>query len=285
MVALRDDTIRGYQLPLGVELFSGLDHGASILALALAPDGRSMVSAGRGGRLLLWDLDADGDSSKEGVNLSSEGWDIFSAAFNPARLVTGDVELATGDTMGRVRIWRVGPGVAPSSAVRELPFPGGTVVALGYTPSGHRLVAADDDGRLRVWDRVGGAWTVRANTTVNSPRALAVGPSLVAVAGGRRARRLTLLDLETATQQARWSLASDGEALAWSPRYDVIAAGGKKALSFWRPDREQGLVSGQTGVHDGIRDLAYVSGGGYLVTAEGKSLLIWAVTETREEDP
>src|SRR5262249_27450717 len=71
-------------------------HRDDISGLAVAPDGRTMATAGKDGVVRLWDL-ATGTAR---ATVQSSGREALSVAFSPA----SDL-LASGDVEGQVRVW------------------------------------------------------------------------------------------------------------------------------------------------------------------------------------
>jgi hypothetical protein len=124
-----------------------LEPSGSPPALALAPDGRAVVTADRG-QVRLWES-ATGkprrpwEAAAAAVAISADG-----------RLVAG------GDDRGRVHVWHAGTG-------REWTFAGhdGPVTALAFAAGG-RLMSLGADGTALIWDTAGlkpdpSQWKVR----------------------------------------------------------------------------------------------------------------------------
>src|SRR5262245_26267995 len=112
-----------------------------VLALAFAPDGRSMGSGAIGG-VTVWRVGASGLTPVAGAVVP--GWPVHALAFSPA----GDrLAFAAGDNV--VRLWRPGGADGPTSvAVSEHCH----VRGLGFDMGGRRLAALDTWGRVLRWD-------------------------------------------------------------------------------------------------------------------------------------
>lgn len=157
-------------------------HGGPVNAVAFAPDGRLLATAGSDGRVLLRRV-----ADRSTVASFTAPGRVRTVAFSPDGRT-----LAAGSTDGPVRLWPVGGGGGPASVLppstagaRALAFaPDGSVLAVGtadgtvqlrdpagdhrevatlsghtarvnalaYAPDGRSLVSAGADGTVRVWD-------------------------------------------------------------------------------------------------------------------------------------
>jgi WD40 repeat protein len=143
------------------KLNKDLDY--TVQALALSPDQRTLVSAGRFNRLVLWNL-ANPKARPQRISFQGGQNDlIWSAAFGAPNL------LATSDSRGFITLWDL--GACKSSATNSPPSQpdipvdidcairdqwqghGSTssVRAIAFSADGRLLVSAGDDGRVVLW--------------------------------------------------------------------------------------------------------------------------------------
>jgi WD40 repeat protein len=197
-------------------------HTAGVVALAFAPDSRTLASGGWDATVRLWDISTGGDLAV----LAGHTGAVRSLAF------TGDgATLVSGSADGTVKLW----DVAGRRERATLAGHAGPVRSVAVTPDGRTVVSGGDDGTVRLWD--GAAFEPRTVLTghAGTVRAVAVAPDGRLVASGGEDGALRLWD--AASGRRRGDLAGDGEpvwALAVSANGRVLAsAGGGTAVRLW----------------------------------------------------
>src|SRR5262245_40813372 len=122
-------------------------HTDAVLGLALSPNGRHAVSAGKDGTLRLWDI----ASGKEARVFTQQPQAILAAAFSPR----GDQVLsASGVT---VRLWDMETGQEAARFVGHT----NAVRCVAFSPDGRRALSGGDDKAVRVWELPSARETVR----------------------------------------------------------------------------------------------------------------------------
>jgi WD40 repeat protein len=115
------------------------EEGGGVEAVAFAPDGRTLASCGRHGRVRLWDLRTGIPRRK----LDCEDVRQWCLTFSP----DGRTLLAGGDD-GAIRSWDLSQTPVP----QYLPAPAGDINALAFAPDGATLAVADPFGTVTFWD-------------------------------------------------------------------------------------------------------------------------------------
>jgi hypothetical protein len=183
--ACGDENGRLYLVPAAdlphapVELHT--EHDRQVSALAFSHDGKKLVSAGKDGKVLLWDTEkrelirpiAVPNSPAEVVAISSDGatvvwgcddgivriWDgkevveaAAGAAPRPritALALTPDGKSAySGDSDGVIRSWNLAK-LTESSERKKLD---GKVTSLAFSPDGRTYVTSDAGKNIKIWD-------------------------------------------------------------------------------------------------------------------------------------
>ena len=168
-------------------------HGDGVRAVAMAPDGQTVVSGAEDGKLLRFDLQKPASPP---MLLGS-----FPTGVRSVALADSGNLLAAGSADGLLWIWDLRhPGAPPRVLPPQL---GGAVGALAFQPGGPLLAAGSADGSLRVWD---------------PDRAASLAASF---AGGDKRVAAVAFSPDGGTLAA--GLAQGGGALLWDLRQPVAA--------------------------------------------------------------
>jgi WD40 repeat protein len=124
------------------------DPDSRVAALAFAPDGRSLASAGFDSVIRLWDLAA----RRERATFQGHPSVVLSLAFAP-----DGKTLASGAGDGTLKLWDAGSGQPRAS------YPGhvSAVTCVRFAPDGRTLASGGGDGTIKLWDLTGGAGPLR----------------------------------------------------------------------------------------------------------------------------
>lgn len=139
--AKEDDAVRLWDMATGrlLRVYRGHQHG--VTAIAFAPTGKRLVSAGGSGEVLLWDL----VTGRKIEILADSGGEVAAAAFSPdGRCVR------TVGAGGWVRAWDLPRAGHPAYEIRTDAF------SRPASSGDGTLVAAAHDGIARIWDTASG---------------------------------------------------------------------------------------------------------------------------------
>ncbi|MFB1485303.1 WD40 repeat domain-containing protein [Corallococcus sp. RDP092CA] len=251
----------------GGALLERLDaHHASVMSVALSPDGRTFASGGMDGVLNVWrrpELPAE-------AVLGGQGDWVEALAFSQDR------ELLAGSEAGWRR-WRVAEGTDPA------PAPGGAeaAVSLAVSPDRERIAVGTMKGRALVLDARSGRVLLELPGVNGSVRAVAFSPdgALVAVAGDPDIQLWSVSDgrpvglLQGHTGKV-WALAFD------STGRRLASGGADKTARTWDVARRQPLLRLDLG--EPVRAVAFTPSEPHLVTAGMRQpLRVWDAEEGR----
>jgi WD40 repeat protein len=140
--ASTDKTVRLWDLQTGRQLLR-LDHGAGVWSLALAPDGRRLLSGARDHELRLHDLDRL-------VRQRAEPLGPHQGSVNPVRITPDGQVVVSGGWDKTIRLWDVKRG----QVTRELRGHVAGIYGVDVSPDGKLIVSGgwDKDKTVRLWD-------------------------------------------------------------------------------------------------------------------------------------
>ncbi|MFI5461086.1 MAG: c-type cytochrome domain-containing protein, partial [Isosphaerales bacterium] len=209
-------------------------HSDSILAAAVAPDGKTLATAGYDKQVLIWDL----ATGKVVRSLKDHSDSVYGLAF-----ARDGKTLASCAADRTVKLWDWTTGkrtVSLSESTAEL-------YAVVFTPDGSRLLAAGVDRSIRIWRVAGGEVRLERSAFAHDAPIVrlavsADGTRLASSAEDRTVRLWkldTLTPLESIPAQPDWV-----QALAFSPDGRRLALGLYDGLlALWDPAaRKMGMV-------------------------------------------
>ncbi|MBA4066386.1 MAG: hypothetical protein C0501_22265 [Isosphaera sp.] len=118
-------------------------HDGPVVAVAFAPDGKTVLTAGGDGAARVWETETGNLIGEPARHRAA----VVAAAFAP----DGKTFL-TASWDGSVRTWRTDTG---GPVGRSMPHPG-RVLAAAYSPDGRLILSGGEDGAGRLWDAATG---------------------------------------------------------------------------------------------------------------------------------
>ncbi|MFZ3495115.1 helix-turn-helix domain-containing protein [Streptomyces sp. 5.8] len=247
-------------------------HGGPVNAVAFAPGGRTLATAGSDGKVLLRRV-----ADRSTVAAFTAPGRVRTVAFSPDGRT-----LAAGSTDGPVRLWPVGAG--SGGAVSVLPPSTAGARAVAFAPDGGTLAVAAADGTIRLLDPAGEhrergvltGHTARVNTLAYAPD----GRSLVSAGADGTVR---LWDTRRAEPAAVLE-GHTGEVLgaAFAPDGRTVATGGvDRTVRLWDVGGRRATAT-LAGHSDDVNSVAYTPDGTTVISGGGDGTTrLWDVRGAR----
>ncbi len=231
-MAVRDGSLQIWDAQAGKQMATWEAHRRSANSLAFSPDGESLASTGNDAMVRLWNLAAFHQSRLVEFPLKAEM--IGGAVAVPAVRFSPDGSLLASVDLGAIRLRDPRTQRLVRTLRTSLP-----VFTIEFSPDGHLLAAAEQQGRVEVWDVTSGEFQATW-LAMDEPRgfiwALAFSPEGSRLAAAGSTGSLTIWDVSdgkmlTGLKAQNLALA----ALAFSPDGRVLAMGGLDGvLNLWQ---------------------------------------------------
>jgi WD40 repeat protein len=239
-------------------------HADAVLAVAIAPDGTWLASAGADGSVRIWDP----ATGRQRAVLAGHTGPVTAVAIAP-----DGTWLASGGDDGSVRIWDPATGQQRAALRRHTR----AVEAVAIAPDGTWLASAGKGGSVRIWDRATGQQRAALFDRHNWLEAVAIAPDGTWLASGGDDGAVRIWDRATGRQR----VALDGHtgtvlAVAIAPDGTWLAAGGGDlSVRIWdlTTGRQRAPLEGHTGT---VLAVAIAPDGTWLASADyDGSVRIW----------
>ena len=159
-------------------------HRDTIRAVAVAPDGSWLVSAGQDGTVRIWDV---ATGREQGTLTGHTGLTVAVA------IAPDGSWLATGSVNRTVQVWDAATGTKRATLTGHT----GWVQAVAIAPDGSWLVSAGQDGTVRIWDVATRRELATLTGHTDWVEAVAIEPDGSWLATGSRDRTVRIWDVAT----------------------------------------------------------------------------------------
>ena len=271
-----DGTARLWNAATGKLLHVLSADNAEVDCVALSLDGRWLAAGQLNGAIRLWNT----TSGEAGPVLQGHQDHVLALAVSP-----DGKNLASGSRDNTVRIWDLATGGPLATLEGNIDV----VRALVYTPSGEMLIAADESGRLHTWRSNDWKQLPGAHLPKEKFFALAVSRDGTRVAAAGRRQQVHAWELSGGELNPLADLQREHttwiQSLAFSPRDDTLASGGKDGIILlWKLGELESCRS-LYGHTDRIWSVAWSPDGRRLASAVADGVQIRSMAEEENQYP
>ncbi len=250
--------------PALVRILTG--HQSSVRAVAVAADGRQVVSASDDGTVAVWDL-TTGQRLRE-----LRG---HRAAVNAVAVSPGGRQVVSGSDDGTVAVWDLATG----RRLRELRGHQAAVRAVAVALHGRQVVSGCDDGTVVVWDLTTGRRLRQLRGHPDAVNAVAVDAGGRYAVSGSRDRTVAVWDLATGrVRELRGHQAAVRAVALVLEGQQVVSGCDDGTVAVWDPATGRRLRE-LRGHRDAVNAVAVDPGGRHAVSgSDNGTVAVWDLT-------
>ncbi|MCI0684745.1 MAG: protein kinase [Gemmataceae bacterium] len=262
----RGGSLRQWRLDQASPPVDFAGHAATIMSIAVSPDGRLLAAGDEDGTILLHDLQAPATPPRQ---LGGHDRPVRALAFGAVFGAHGSFLASAGDD-DTVRLWDPRAGKSTQTLTH-----GNSVRALAVSRDGRWLASAGVDKFVHLWDMTTGTSTKLAGHTA-TVNALAFSPDGQRLISGGSDRTIRLWNVsDKASEPGLEGLSAPVLALAFHPDGRRFASLGQdKIIRLWDVITRQEILE----LEDSSgwpRTLAFSCDGRWLAAGSGAALRLW----------
>ena len=168
----------------GTEKFTLTGHSSHVNAIAVTPDGKTVISASTGSTIKIWDV----ETGTHKFTLKGQG---HSNVVNAIAVTPDGKTVISGSDDKTIKIWDLRTGTEKFTVKGHSSY----VKAIALTPDGKILISGSHDNTIKIWEIETGAEI--ATFTGESPiNCCAVAADGVTIVAGEESGKLHFLRLQ-----------------------------------------------------------------------------------------
>ncbi|MEG4484345.1 TIR domain-containing protein [Microcoleus sp. D2_18a_B4] len=190
----------------------------AVNSLALSPDGKTLASAGKDGRIRLWNT-SSGYPTHQQLDPLPNG---LIAPLNSVAWSRDGKTIVSGDVDGTIRLW----DISGKLMGQRLKGHQGDVWSIRFSPDGKTIVSSGEDGTIRLWDTNVKPVGKPFKGHKGGIRSIALSPDGKTIVSGGKDKTVRLWTRQGQLIGQPWTGHEDEVAsVAWSPDGKTIGSG------------------------------------------------------------
>ena len=258
-------------IPPGSPLIRTLkDHSESVTAIAVTPDGKTVISGSSDRTIKIWNL----ETGTEKDTLKGHSESVYAIAVTPdgQTVISG-----SGDKT--IKIWNLVTGEEKSTLEGHI----NSVRAIAVTPDGKTVISGSRDKTIKIWNLETGEEKNTLKGHSQSVYAIAVTPDGKTVISGSSDNTIKIWDLVTGTEKFTLEGHSDwvNEIAVTLDGQTVISGSSDNTIKIW--DLETGTEKFTLKGHSNwVNGISLTPDGKTMISGSYNTIKIWDLRTGRE---
>ncbi|MEH2236663.1 serine/threonine-protein kinase [Nostoc sp.] len=259
-----DKTVKIWNIESGDEIRTFTGHSDWVYAVAISPDGKTVVSGSKDKTIKVWNL----NTGKESRTLNGHKDFVNSVAISP----DGET-IVSGSYDKTIKVWNLNTG----KEIRTLTGHSGAVLSVAISPDGKTIVSGSKDKTIKVWNLNTGKEinTITGHLGDVNDVVISQDGQMLASASDDKTIKVWKLDTGMEIRTITGHLA-DVNAIAFSPNGEYIAsASDDKTVKVWQLNTGEAIHT-FNGHSAEVYAIAFSADGKTLVSGgKDKTIKIW----------
>jgi WD40 repeat protein len=249
-----DPQMRFWSVETGEELNQVRAQRTGILAMALSPNGKTLVSGGEDAAINIWDW----RTGEYQMSLQEHNGNVTSLAIAP------DSQILVSGSLDGIRVWNL--AYQPQRPLYILAKIGNPTTVVAINPNGKILASGDEEGNVQFWNLKQGKRISEFSPHSEAIRGLAFSANGEMLISASSDRTIKIWDLASG-QILQTLKGHTGEirAIALHPQGQILASAGNDGIILWNLETGE-LLTKLKDHHNWVQSLAFSPNGRFLAS-------------------
>lgn len=205
-----------------IQEYNRFNQDSEVISVAFSPDGQTIASGSRDGKVILWRSDGQIIRPMNGHKIV-----VFAVSFSP----DGEI-LASASKDKTIKLWRTSDG----KLIRTLYGHNYNVTSVSFSPDGKLIVSASKDNTIKLWKSNNGQLLKTLVGHTKRVISVSFSPDSQTIVSGSRDNTIKLWRSNDGQLLKSWTGHKNGVfAVSFSPDGKLIAsAGGDGSIKLWK---------------------------------------------------
>jgi WD40 repeat protein/uncharacterized caspase-like protein len=205
-----------------IQEYNRFNQDSEVISVAFSPDGQTIASGSRDGKVILWRSDGQIIRPMNGHKVV-----VFAVSFSPDGKI-----LASASKDKTIKLWRTSDG----KLIRTLYGHNHNVTSVSFSPDGELIASASKDKTIKLWKSNNGQLLKTLVGHIKNVISVSFSPDSQTIVSGSRDNTIKLWRINDGQLLKSWTGDKNGVfAVSFSPDGKLIAsAGGDGSIKLWK---------------------------------------------------